>query len=167
MNKVPGQTAARLAKMWLVRSSVWVGKVRSNMDRSGCMEYMLTSADLIAHGSFAIQPLATSEEMLPRFFLLPQWSYFKKDLIKWAHRVISSNNNGTITSQGPGAAAISVWKVARGPVAEIRTKRFSYPFSSNSLRNILCYAFPGCILMKTCRTSTHLKKKNMNFLRML
>ena len=107
------------------------------------MEYMLTSADLIAHGSFAIQPLATSEEMLPRFFLLPQWSYFKKDLIKWTHRLISSNNNGTITFQGPGAAAISVSKVARGPAAEIRTKRFSYPFNSNSLRNILCYAFPA------------------------
>lgn len=81
------------------------------------MEYMLTSADLIAHGSFAIQPLATSEEMLPRFFVLPQWSYFKKDLIKWAHRVISSNNKGTITFQGPGTAAISVSKVARGPAA--------------------------------------------------
>ena len=81
--------------------------------------------------------------------------------------MISSNNNGTISFQGPGSAAISVSKVARGPAAEIRTKRFSYPFDSNSLRNILCYAFPGCTLMKTCRTSSHLKKKNMNFLRML
>ena len=62
--------------------------------------YMLTSDDLISHGSFAVQPLATSEEISRRFFLLPQWSYFKKDLIKWAHRVISSNNNVTITFQG-------------------------------------------------------------------